>query len=270
MGLHGDAVENIRKRKAVSVILCVIMLIGCTFMVSADTPVCGGNHKFYTIKELGMEAVSEVNSLYSISVSFSINALGGKISEMGENPGWTTEEFLDCGDREEAYGEKLVYKGYPSEDGAPCYFYSGTGISILSRSTCKEGAYAFWEYYLLHHYLTADAYYTNKKLLENSMTYASEIQYAYDEQRKKMIRYQADSSPESDEKVLQWFPYMSEEQCDKQLVMMETVRIDTLENQTLRNIILEEAQYYFQGIRELEETCEIIQSRVQLYLAETK
>lgn len=31
-------------------------------MVSADTPVCGGNHKFYTVKELGMEAISEIYS----------------------------------------------------------------------------------------------------------------------------------------------------------------------------------------------------------------
>lgn len=299
------------------------------------------------------------NSLYSIPVSFSIDTLGGKISEMGETPGWTTEEFLNwrdqhpdaqaqeglsksniltyclmggldsyldseshqcyfdgeafqtllerinlletdgnehwedwqqriysgectvldrydvysflhCSDKEDAYGEKLVYKGYPSEDGSPCYFYSGTGLSILSRSSCKEGAYAFWEYYLLHHFLTPDAYYTDKELMENSMAYASEIQYAYDEQGRKMTRYQSDSLSGTDENAEQWLLYMSEEQCDKQLAMMENVRTDTLENQTIRNMILEEAQYYFQGIKGLDETCGIIQSRVQLYLTETK
>lgn len=298
-------------------------------------------------------------SLYSIPTSFSMDTLGGKISEMGIEPGWTIEEFLDwleqhpdaqaeeglpkiniltyclmggmegyvdlvshrsdftgesfrklleriqllqvgsdehwddwiqvisagecsvldrydvysflqCNDREDAYGEALVYKGYPSGDGAPCYFYSAAGISILSRSSWKEGAYAFWEYYLMHHTITPDAYYTNKSLLNDSMTYASEIQYTYDEQGRKVTRHQENAMTDPEENTEMWIPYMNEEQCNKQLAMMEYVRVDTLENQTIRSIILEEAQYYFQGIKGLEETCEIIQNRVQIYLDETK
>lgn len=122
----------------------------------------------------------------------------------------------------------------------------------------------------MHHTITPDAYYTNKSLLNDSMTYASEIQYTYDEQGRKVTRHQANSMTDPEENAELWIPYMNEEQCNKQLAIMEYVRVDTLENQTIRSIILEEAQYYFQGIKGLEETCDIIQNRVQIYLDETK
>ena len=77
------------------------------------------------------------------------------------------------------------------------------------------------------------------------------------------------SKSEGLEEGYDWYPMMTQQQRDKQLAMMEHVRADTLENVTIRNIILEEAQLYFQGDKSLEETCRVIQSRVQLYLDET-
>lgn len=61
---------------------------------------------------------------------------------------------------------------------------------------------------------------------------------------------------------------MNEEQRDKQLAMLDHMQMDTLENQAIRNMIHEEASYYFAGVKNLEDTCRVIQSRVRLYLAE--
>lgn len=309
-----------------------------------------------------LEQVLECNSrgdaIYSIPPAFGIDTLMGKESELGAEPGWTVEEFLDwltqhpdavtkegmtrenvldfclmgtlneylnwesgqcdfegaafrelmrrigglttdsashwddwgrmleekrpvleqgsiggfsnCHAWESMYGEPLVYKGYPSKDGTPCYYYTGGGLGILSRSTCKEGAYAFWEYYLLCHSEGGDAYYTNEEAYADSMARIADEQYAFTEEGKMKYRKLSEIPPGTTEEDegLEWISNMTGEQRDKQLSMLEYVQTDSLDNQTIRNIIREEASGYFAGIKGLEDTCRVIQSRVQLYLAE--
>jgi len=307
--------------------------------------------------EQALECYSRGDALYSIPFAFSIDTLMGKASELGAEPGWTVEEFLDwlsqhpdaaaqegmskenvldfclmgtlneyldrdfgqcdfageafqelmkringlttdssehwddwgklleekrsvleqkriggflnCHAWESMYGEPLVYKGYPSKDGTPCYYYAGEGLGILSRSACKEGAYAFWEFYLLYHSGGGDAYYTDGEAYADSMARAADEQYAYTEDGKMRYRKLSEISPEAaEEDGLEWISNMTEEQRDKQLSMLEYARADSLENQTIRDMIREEASGYFAGIKGLEDTCGVIQSRVQLYLAE--
>lgn len=177
--------------------------------------------------------------------------------------------FSSCNAWENMYGEPLVYKGYPSKDGTPCYYYVSGGLGILSRSTCKEGAYAFWEFYLLHHSGDGEAYYTHREDYADSMARIADEQYAYTEDGK--MRYRKLSEVPlgaAEEEGLEWISHMTEEQRDKQLAMLEYVQADTLDNQAVRNIICEEASGYFAGAKGLEDTCGVIQSRVRLYLAE--
>lgn len=175
--------------------------------------------------------------------------------------------FLDCGRTEEEYGEEIVYKGYPTGDGAPCYFFQGSSVAILSRSADKEGAYAFWEYYLTHRQIPEYSFYTDMEALEKSVESASDL-YVADVEKEGEGRYTAYKSQGLDD-WCDWYPAMTREQRDKQVSLMEYVRADPLENQRIRSIILEEAQYYFAGDKSLEDTCEVIQSRVQTYLDET-
>ena len=305
-----------------------------------------------------LEYYARGEALYGIPATFNIDALMGRESELGAEPGWTVEEFLDwlqehpdaviqegmtkenvldfclkgtleeyvqldlgqcdfegesfrellqrvqslttdsaahwddwgkmleekrpileqglaygfsaCNAWENMYGEPLVYKGYPSSDGSPCYFYTGGGMGILSRSACKEGAYAFWEYYLLNEESdSTDLYYTNRELFVKGMEQLADEQYAYTADGKMQFRRLSESGS-AEEDGLEWLTDLTEEQRDKQLAMMEHVRIDTLENQTIRNIVIEEASIYFAGVKDLEETCRVIQSRVSMYLAETR
>ncbi len=310
-----------------------------------------------------LECYSSGNALYSIPPAFGIDTLTGKESELGAEPGWTVDEFLDwlaehpdavtweglsrenvlnlclkgtlneylnwessqcdfegedfqellrrigglttdsaehwydfleqmqekpgieyslsgvngfsdCRSWENMYGEPLVYKGYPSKDGTPCYYYTGGGLAILSRSTCKEGAYAFWEYYLLENSKgntsNDDRYYTNREAYAGSMHRLMDMQYAYTEDGTELTHWLSELPPEALERDdgLVWRSYMSEEERDKQLALLEHVQTDPLDNQAIRNMICEEASYYFAGVKSLEDTCRVIQSRVRLYLAE--
>lgn len=181
--------------------------------------------------------------------------------------------FSSCNAWENMYGEPLVYKGYPSKDGVPCHYYTGGGLSILSRSTCKEGAYAFWEYYLLYHSGGGEAYYTRREDYSDSMARIADQQYAFTEDGKMRYRKLSELPPgtaDAGEEGLVWMSNMTEEQRDKQLAMLECVQADTLDNQTVRSIICQEASGYFAGAKGLEDTCRVIQSKVHLYLAERK
>lgn len=185
--------------------------------------------------------------------------------------GWAST-FSHCHSWEMMYGEPLVYKGYPSSDGSPCYFYNGGGLAILGRSACKEGAYAFWEYYLLNGVSDFPSYYTDKTAFTESMTRLADEQYAYTADGKMVYRLLSETQSDwaKDGEELEWISNLSEKQREKQLAMMEHVRIDTLENQTVRNIIREEVSAYFSGDKSLGDTCQVIQSRVGLYLAEMR
>lgn len=283
--------------------------------------------------------------LYGMSVTFCVDTLAGRASELGDAAGWTVEEFLDwlkqhpeakgqeglsqevileyClkGDldryadwekrkvlfegesfkdllttiksldtdgntyydnwvqvieqeapileqlymgnfegyapyREAQYGEEMVYIGYPGTDGTPKYFFDTGCLSILSRSTCKEGAYAFWEYYMTHDKTAGRPYYTRKASYEASMQYALEEEIP--------INYDYDTGE------YEWIPALTEKQKDKQIELFKYSVPDSLFNQTIRSIVIEEAQAYFQGDKTLDDTCRIIQSRVQLYLDENQ
>lgn len=146
--------------------------------------------------------------------------------------------------RDDQYGDKLVYRGYPTATGEPKYIVSMNAISILSKSKCKEGAYAFIEYLLTRN---------------DSSGGFSTYKVGYEERREDFLETYA--TAELDKEELEKRVTALEE-------MMDSAVADTMENQTIRTMIIEEAKAYFAGDRTLEDTCRIIQNRVQLYLDE--
>lgn len=178
-------------------------------------------------------------------------------------------DFSSCNAWENMYGGPLVYKGYPSVDGKPCHYYSGGGLGILSRSACKDGAYAFWEYYLLHYLDGDNHYYTDKEAYAEGMAHIADEQYAYTEDGRMVYRKLSETQSGAGEETdgLEWIFYMTDEQRDKQLELSGHMRMDTLESQEIRSIIREEASVYFAGVKGLEDTCRVIQSRVAVFLS---
>ena len=63
-------------------------------------------------------------------------------------------------------------------------------------------------------------------------------------------------------------PVVTEELLQKHRDLLQYAVADSLHNQKIRNIVMEEAVIFFEGEKTLEETCAVIQSRVQLYLDE--
>lgn len=152
------------------------------------------------------------------------------------------------------YGDEVVFIGYPSADGTPRHFLSMACLSILNRSVCKEGAYAFLEYYITHQKCLDSTYYTKKADFEEGL--------------QKTLEREITIVNESGEQ--ENVPALTETQLERQMELLKYAVPDSLSAQTVRQLILEEAQAYFRGDKALDDTCRIIQSRVQLYLDENQ
>ena len=157
-----------------------------------------------------------------------------QMGSFSETTGW----------RDAYYGDKLVYRGYPTATGEPRYIVGMNAISILSKSKCKEGAYAFIEYLLTRN---------------DSSGGFSTYKVGYEERREDFLETYATAE-------------LDKEELEKRVTalekMVDRAVADTMENQTIRTMIIEDARAYFAGDKTLEDTCRIIQNRVQLYLDE--
>ena len=136
-------------------------------------------------------------------------------------------------------------------------------ISILSRSTCKEGAFEFIEHYLTYDYeaRTREPQYERvlwtlksrwEKECETSEIYSVPI--AVDENG--VITSIDFPITEEHEELLQ--------------SMLDNAQPRTYEMQMILDIIAEEVQPYFQGQKDLDSVCSIIQSRVNILLSERR
>ena len=61
---------------------------------------------------------------------------------------------------------------------------------------------------------------------------------------------------------------MTEEEADEFRDLVDNAELFYRYNDTVKDIVTEEAQYYFSGARSAEETAAVIQNRVKLYLEE--
>lgn len=149
------------------------------------------------------------------------------------------------------YGEEATLKGYPTKDGRPLTLMSLRGLGILSTSKNKEGAFEFLE----HAFCFMPEYdggnlYVNKDSFEKGMADVDNIMVGRTEEGE---------------------PINATEQ-EKAIVR------EALENAKSRHkavseillIVYEEVGAYYNGQKGLDETCAVIQSRVQLYLDEQK
>ena len=142
------------------------------------------------------------------------------------------------------YGNDLAFVGYPREDRQGIR-QASTGWSINANSSHKEGAWAFLCFLLEREYqytlrgsfpIMVEVY--EKKLTENVGRAGSE-RYLSEEERSKI-----------------------RELTDESNAFMKDLDYEVWD------IVSNEAQYYFAGIKTLDEVMEIIQGRLELYESE--
>ena len=154
--------------------------------------------------------------------------------------------------REVLAGDMAVI-GYPTQEGTPCNMLSGYGsYGISTASTHKEGAWAFIEY-LASTQTGEDTYQYGIATLNSAM---EDMLERAKEEESNSGGYAIPAA--TDEDIMQF----------RQLLDNAVIRDGELD--VVNEILTEEMDICFSGGRSVEETIDVIQSRVQLYLDENE
>ncbi|MDE7254501.1 MAG: extracellular solute-binding protein [Acetatifactor sp.] len=188
--------------------------------------------------------------------------------------------FEDIQEYPEMFQTPVTYIGYPTVEGSGCIADCSGALALSAQSANKEAAWEFIEYHLerqsdcktLNEY---GEFSTRKSILDRQMEEAVTVSYYLDDDGNPILDADGNPIPQSlggylwdigDEIISYHTPTEEEVQCVRELIESASKVQGT--NSKITEMILEEAQPFFQGQKSLEEVADIIQSRVQLYIDE--
>lgn len=165
----------------------------------------------------------------------------------------------------EIMGGDITYIGYPCNDKKGSYFHFSNPLGIYSKSEMKEGA---WEF--IRMYMTKE--YQDNPQVEYSIPTRID---SFDELMEKVVKkdaftyefgsikvdiedYYADAKP------------LTQEDVDAFRELVNNTNKIYQSGTPIEDIVVEEAQVYFAGDRDVDETAKIIQGRVTTYVNENR
>ncbi len=167
------------------------------------------------------------------------------------------------------FGEEVAFVGFPTEDGK-----SGSSVSpqlelaISAKSKAIDGAWEFVKYFLSEDYFKTQNYgltLSKAKFEENAkkaMTPRTYIDENGVEVEQKNYYYIGDTQID--------IGYPTQEQADRIRNLVETVSAVSRFDYNLSEIIMEEAEYFFNGQKSASEVAGIIQSKASIYVSESR
>lgn len=182
---------------------------------------------------------------------------------------YTLYNLSDFGYTAQGYfGEPVTFIGFPNDSasmGAVIQAQNQYGIG--ARSANKEGAWEFLRYYLTPEYQESIWYLpVLKEALFQQMEHAKERPYWEDAEGNK--EYYDNYYWINGEQIL--INPLTEEEADALYEYVSSVNMAYYYDDGLSEIITEEVDAYFLGQKTAEEVAEIIQSRAQVYINESR
>jgi ABC-type glycerol-3-phosphate transport system substrate-binding protein len=164
------------------------------------------------------------------------------------------------------FGTEVTPIGFPTGSGKGAALSYGMQFAISAKSKNQEGAWEFLRYYLSAEYQESQTYQfpVSRKAHDKMAREATERPYWLDENGVKQ-EYDDYYFVNGQEFVLAP-PTQAEVDKMTEYILSVTTAIDY--NETLLNIITEEAAPYFAGQKSVNEVVTIIQSRAQIYVSE--
>ncbi len=176
--------------------------------------------------------------------------------------------FMEVQYFEALFGEEVVFLGYPSPENGTNYCVDVLdGLSINAFSENKEGAWAFLRIFFTEEYGTRvynQGFPSNPSAMEGYIEHSMTT----------IMDEGADGElvERTNRGEVYGFEYhaATEEQVEKVLALIDSAAGYNafLGSGEIKDIVLEEAAYYFSGDKSAAEVCALIQNRVSLYLAE--
>lgn len=177
----------------------------------------------------------------------------------------------DCKYQIKGYiGEEISFVGFPTSDSNGSTLGCGNYTFMISaRSKHQEGAWQYVRQFLTEEYQTSDQMYEMpvlKSAFLEKAKQAMERPYWTDEDGNK--EYYDDTWYINGEEII--LEPFTQEEVDAICEFIYTVNRTAYYNDDIRNIITEEAEAFFSGQKSVQEVVDIIQSRAQVFVNESR
>ena len=149
------------------------------------------------------------------------------------------------------FGEEISYIGFPMEEGSGSYIRAEEAYAISAHSDHIEGAWEFLRYYLTDDYQSG---------LRRGLPVQKKVFF---ENSRSALNVSRNDSVGNESAALE---PMTEKQLEKLVAFLLSVNRRYYENEEIMDIVSEETEAFLAGDKTAEETANIIQNRVQLYL----
>lgn len=166
------------------------------------------------------------------------------------------------------FGEEITMIGFPSSDGDGSAIWPNLRFALSDKSKNKDGAWEFLRTFLTDEYQKTVEYGfpLNVKLLEERVEEAMKKPYYMDEKDNK-VEYDETYFVNGVEIAIS---PLTRERADEIVSELYSFTQIYRADDTLLNIVREEAAPYFAGQKSAKEAASIIQSRVQIYVNENR
>lgn len=166
------------------------------------------------------------------------------------------------------HGGEITYIGYPASEGNGSCFYLSTTLSISATCSDPEAAWSFARELLLAEN-QADVWYfpSNKEAFDAKVEQAMTKRYTTDPETGEQVEVSQGGIGYGNDFMVDLYA-TTQEQYDAFMDLYERTQSVYSYNTELTEIVQEECAAFFAGQKTAEETANLIQNRVSLYVAE--
>ena len=169
------------------------------------------------------------------------------------------------------FGGEITFKGMPSEDGSSGSVASLTGpVAMTSSCSDKEGAWQFMRILLDEEFQTNETWNLpiNQKAFDKKLAEAMKQEYYTDENGNKVPQSKGGMSIGEGEVVE--FYALTQEEADQIMSVVNSISRTYSYDDSILNILNEEAEFFFKGEKTVDQTVDIIQSRMTIFINEQR
>ncbi len=173
---------------------------------------------------------------------------------------------------EALFGGTITYKGFPREEGIGNVAYFESGVAMTTNCKDKEGAWSFLRTLLTEEYQSSDDmnyFPTNQAAFDQKMEEVMVKKYATDPVTGEQVEAPIASGFVTDTLKLELYA-LTPEQADRTIALIDSVSGTVSFDNSVMEIVTDEAQAYFNGTKTPEEVASLVQNRVNLYVNEQK
>ena len=168
------------------------------------------------------------------------------------------------------FGGAITFKGFPTGDKKGNVAMLNGGLAMTTSCKDKDGAWQFMSSLLSEDYQeNLDWNYPiSQKAFDKKLAEAMKQEYTTDESGNKIPVSRGGMSMGNGPTVE--FYAITQEEADQIKALINSVERTASYDENLLNIISEEAAYFFSGEKTVDETADIIQSRMNIYINEQR